>query len=120
MHSHLEVRQYHNVMEVLPCGGGLCLVWGGVVAHIRTEIIIRGTMNALRFQDEIPVNYAMPAMNNIRIRVFQHDNARPYIAGICHEYTQQYDVQVLPWPALSPDVTQRTLVGCFGETWGLR
>ena len=33
-----------------------------------------------------------------------HDNARPHVAGICRQFPNRNNVNVLPWPAVSPDM----------------
>ena len=35
---------------------------------------------------------------------FQHDNARPHTARVTANFLAQNNVNVLPWPALSPDM----------------
>ena len=33
-----------------------------------------------------------------------HDNARPHAAWICRQFLNRNNVNVLPWPAVSPDM----------------
>ena len=33
-----------------------------------------------------------------------HDNARPHFARICRHFLNRNNVNVLPWPAVSPDM----------------
>ena len=33
-----------------------------------------------------------------------HDNARPHVARICRPFLNRNNVNVLPWPAVSPDM----------------
>ena len=33
-----------------------------------------------------------------------HDNARPHVARICRHFLNRNNVNVLPWPAVSPDM----------------
>ena len=33
-----------------------------------------------------------------------HDNARPHVARICRQFLNRNNVNVLPWPAASPDM----------------
>ena len=33
-----------------------------------------------------------------------HDNARPHVARICRQFLNRNNVNVLPWPAVSPDM----------------
>jgi hypothetical protein len=37
--------------------------------------------------------------------VFQHDNARCHVARVCQDFLNQNHIRVLPWPALSPDMS---------------
>jgi transposase len=37
--------------------------------------------------------------------VFQHDNARCHVARVCQDFLNQNHIRVLPWPALSPDLS---------------
>ena len=36
---------------------------------------------------------------------FQHDNARPHIVRLVQDSLQQNNVNVIPWPARSPDLS---------------
>ena len=33
-----------------------------------------------------------------------HDNARPHVARICRQFLNRNNVNVLPWPIMSPDM----------------
>ena len=33
-----------------------------------------------------------------------HDNARPHVASICRQFLNRNNVNVLPWPAVLPDM----------------
>ena len=33
-----------------------------------------------------------------------HDNARPHVARICRQFLNRNNVNVLPWPSVSPDM----------------
>ena len=33
-----------------------------------------------------------------------HDNARPHVARICRQFLNGNNVNILPWPAVSPDM----------------
>ena len=34
--------------------------------------------------------------------ILTHDNARPHVARICRQFRNRNNVNVLPWPAVSP------------------
>ena len=36
--------------------------------------------------------------------VLMHDNARPYVARICRQFLNRNNVNLLPWPPVSPDM----------------
>jgi transposase len=40
--------------------------------------------------------------NNV---TFQQDNARPHVARVGRDYLTQQNVDLLPWPAVSPDLS---------------
>ena len=33
-----------------------------------------------------------------------HDNARPHVARICRQFLNRNNINILPWPAVSPDM----------------
>ena len=38
------------------------------------------------------------------LQYFVHDSARPHVARICRQFLNRNNVNVLPWPAVSPDM----------------
>jgi hypothetical protein len=75
------------------------MVWGSITAHGRTPlVVIAGNLTGIRYRDEIVQPYVIPFIqaqaNNV---TFQQDNARPHL-------TQQ-NVDLLPWPAVSPNLS---------------
>ena len=36
---------------------------------------------------------------------FQQDNARPHVAAVCRDFLQTENVDVMNWPACSPDLS---------------
>ena len=43
--------------------------------------------------------------NETLITSSQHDNARCHVARLCQDFLNQNHIRVLPWPALSPDLS---------------
>ena len=92
-------------MPVDRFGGGSLMVWGGVhYAGKIPLIVIRPTMNAQRYYDNMlrPVVGSFMRRNN-RF-VFQQDNARPHTARIFQEFFTGQQVITLPWPSRSSDL----------------
>ena len=83
------------------------MVWGGIKSDRKFGlVIIRGNMNAQRYQNDVLRPVVVPYVNNRRGNVvFQQDNARPHVAAATMQYLQQNNVQVLDWPAVSPDLS---------------
>ena len=85
-------------------GGGSVMVWGGIMGNQKTDlVIIQGNINAQRYINVLN-NTMIPFMQNNGPGIFQHDNARPHTARITTQFLAQNNVNVLPWPALSPDM----------------
>lgn len=95
------------VQEIDRFGGGSVMVWGGICHNGRTELkIIDGNLNAVKYRDEILDGIVHPFIRQHGYNhVFQHDNARCHVARICVDYLEQNHLRVLPWPALSPDLS---------------
>lgn len=83
------------------------MVWGGISALHRTQlIIVDGTLTAARYRDEILTPVVLPFLEEHgENMVFQQDNARPHTARIINEFFDDHDVRVLPWPSVSPDLS---------------
>lgn len=95
------------VTEVDRYGGGSVMVWGAISFHHRSRlVVVPGNLNGVRYRDEILAPVVVPLMNiNRRLTLFQQDNARCHTARVCTTYLQQQRVNVLPWPAKSPDLS---------------
>ena len=82
------------------------MVWAGICHDGRTQLkIVQGTLNAIKYRDDILDPIVLPFLPQRNVdHVFQHDNARCYVARVCQELLNQNYICVLPWPALSPDL----------------
>ena len=82
------------------------MVWGGITAHGRTPlVVVGGNLTGIRYLDEI-VQHVIPFIqaqaNNV---TFQQDNARPHVARVVCDYLIQQNVDLSPWPAVSPELS---------------
>ncbi|UYV70054.1 hypothetical protein LAZ67_7001638 [Cordylochernes scorpioides] len=62
-----------------------------------------GTMTAQRYVDDVLRPVTLPYLQGVPNALYQQDNARPPTARISQQALQ--DVQMLPWPPYSPDLS---------------
>ena len=80
-------------------GGGSIMVWVGVSQHHRTElVVIAGNLNAVHYREDILLPHVVPFLKA------HPDNATSHTAHSVHDFLQDRNVSVLPWPAKSPDL----------------
>lgn len=95
------------VIERRAFGGGSVMVWGGITATGRTALqLVNGNLTAARYRDEILQPHVIPFIQNHGNNVtLQQDNARPHVARVVQNFLQQQNVNLLDWPAVSPDLS---------------
>ena len=80
------------------------MVWGAISLTGRSPLVdVQGRLNAARYVEEILRPHVLPLLNAPHAQ-FQQDNARPHTARLTTAFLNQHQVQVLPWPSLSPDM----------------
>ena len=86
-------------------GGGGVMVWGGIMGGVKTDlVIVQGHLNAQGYIN-ILNNHLLPFIQTHGPGItFQQDNATPHTARITNNFFAQNNVNVLPWPAVSPDL----------------
>lgn len=88
-------------------GGPSVMVWAGISGNSRTPlVIINGNLTAARYVNQVLESTYLPFRNDHpEVHILQQDNARPHTARVTMDYLQQHNVEVLPWPAYSPDLS---------------
>ena len=73
----------------------------------RTQLtIVNGNLTGQRYRDKILAPVVVPHFNvNRNVTIFQQDNARCHTARVSVDYLQQQNIDWLPWPARSPDLS---------------
>ncbi|UYV66492.1 hypothetical protein LAZ67_4001868, partial [Cordylochernes scorpioides] len=80
------------------------MVWGATAYDSRSPLLrIQGTMTAQRYVDDVLRPVSLPYLQGVPNALYQQDNARPHTARISQQALQ--DVQMLPWPPYSPDLS---------------
>ncbi|UYV85188.1 hypothetical protein LAZ67_X004883 [Cordylochernes scorpioides] len=80
------------------------MVWGAIAYDSRSPLLrIQGTMTAQRYVDDGLRPVTLPYLQGVPNALYQQDNARPHTARISQQALQ--DVQMLPWPPYSPDLS---------------
>ncbi|GFV65214.1 transposable element Tcb1 transposase [Trichonephila clavipes] len=46
----------------------------------------------------------LPYLQGLATAIFQQDNARPHVARIVQRFFVNYQIELFPWPARSPDL----------------
>ncbi len=66
---------------------------------------MKGTLNSVRYQEEILATEAVPFYYERPLQIFQQDNASCHSARATMNFLEDAAVVVLPWPARSPDLS---------------
>ncbi|GFS97757.1 transposable element Tcb1 transposase [Trichonephila clavipes] len=82
------------------------MVWGGIVYPSRTPLVgIAGTLNSQRYISEGLEPIVLPYLQGLATDIFQQDNARPQVECIVQRFFVNHQIELLPWPARSPDLS---------------
>ncbi|GFV12374.1 transposable element Tc1 transposase [Trichonephila clavipes] len=80
------------------------MVWGAIVYDSTSPLVrIQGTLNAQRYVQNVLHPVAIPYLQGLPNAIFQQDNARPHTTRISQHALR--GIQMLPWPAYSPDLS---------------
>ncbi|GFW60542.1 transposable element Tcb1 transposase [Trichonephila clavipes] len=72
----------------------------------RTPLVrIAGTLNSQRYISEVLQPVVFPYLQGLATAIFQQDNARPHVARIVQRFFVNHQIELLPWPAHSPDLS---------------
>ena len=87
------------------CGGGIVMVWGDIMGRRKTNfIVVQGNLNAQGYINQILQPEAVPFLQRHGPAILMHDNARRHVARICRQFLNRNNINILPWPAVSPDM----------------
>ncbi|GFS92842.1 transposable element Tcb1 transposase [Trichonephila clavipes] len=82
------------------------MVWGGIGYHCHTPLVcIAGTLNSQRYLSEVLEPVVLPYFQGLATTIFQQDNVRPHVASIVQSFFVNKQIELLPWPDCSPDLS---------------
>jgi hypothetical protein len=89
-------------------GGGSVMIWTGICHDDRTQLkIVQGTLNAVKYRSDIIDYIVLPFLQQRKFdHVFNMKIQDVTSRGSClSDFLNQNHTRVLPWPALSPDLS---------------
>ncbi|GFW31981.1 uncharacterized protein TNCV_54621 [Trichonephila clavipes] len=90
-------------------------VWGGIGYHSRTPLVcIVGTLNSQRYISEVLEPVVLPYLQGLTTAIFQQDNASPHVARISQRFFDNHQIELLPWPVHSLDLSPIENMGVHG------
>ncbi|GFT34553.1 transposable element Tcb1 transposase [Trichonephila clavipes] len=82
------------------------MVCRGIGYHSRTPLVrVAGTLNSQRYISEVLDSVVHPYLHGLATAIFQQDNARPQVTRIVQKLFVNLQIELLPWPARSPDLS---------------
>ena len=80
--------------------------WSGAVCHsiIGLSLLSLQAISTLRYREDILLPHVVPFLQAHPDMTLQHDNATSHTARSVRDFLQDRNVNVLPWPAKSPDL----------------
>ena len=93
------------VKEVNRQGRCSMMIWGGLTYDGLLDIVvINGTLNKENYISDILIPKVLPFKEANPNMIYQQDNCSAHRANIVKQWFQENEIDVLPWPAQSPDL----------------
>ncbi|GFW94874.1 transposable element Tcb2 transposase [Trichonephila clavipes] len=78
---------------------------GAISYHGRSNLLqIECNLHSNRYIHEVLQPEVVPCLQGIPGAIFQQDNARPHVEKTVRDFCSAQHMQLLPWPAYSPDM----------------
>ncbi|GFW76170.1 transposable element Tcb1 transposase [Trichonephila clavipes] len=74
--------------------------------HSHTPLVCTAiTFNSQRYISKVLEPVVLPYLQGLATYIFQQDNVRPHVARIVQRFFINQQLELLPWPARSPDLS---------------
>ncbi|GFV64321.1 transposable element Tcb1 transposase [Trichonephila clavipes] len=88
------------------------MVWGGIGYTSRTPLVrIASTLSNQHYISEVLEPVVFPYLQGLATAIFQQDNARPHLTRIVQRFFVNHQIELLPWPDHSPDLSPIEICG---------
>ncbi|GFV46862.1 transposable element Tcb1 transposase [Trichonephila clavipes] len=82
------------------------MMWIGIEYYSCSPLVpIAGTLNSLRYISEVFEPVVLSCLQGLATAILQQDNARPRVTRIIQRFFINHQIELLPWPAGSPDIS---------------
>ena len=87
-------------------GGGRVMVWGSITAHGRTPlVVVAGNLTSMRYRNAIVQPCHSVHRSSGQQRHISAGQRSTTCCASSRDYLTQQHVDLLPWPAVSPDLS---------------
>jgi len=97
-----------HIVGTTAFGRGGVIVCGCFSLNCKFDLyVLDGTLTGQKYRDQILLSLVVPHFDchPLASRPFlMNDNTNPHRARIVQDYLQQESIELLPWPAMSPDM----------------
>ncbi|KAK2579992.1 hypothetical protein KPH14_012298 [Odynerus spinipes] len=100
-----DLRKERRVMSRRAQGSGSVMIWAAFKKNCKSEIaFLNGRLNSTGYQNML-YDHLLPFITLIEDdkTIFQQDNAPIHTASSTKKWFQEFGIELLPWPALSPE-----------------
>ncbi|GFY26966.1 transposable element Tcb1 transposase [Trichonephila clavipes] len=82
------------------------IVWGSIGYHYRLPLELNaGTLNSKCCIPKVLEQVVISNLKDLATAIFQQDNVRPHMTCISQRFFFNHQIQLLPWPDHSPDLS---------------